>query len=46
MGYEKPTVERLGSLEELTLTKVLGPSDGVFFIVKDAPGNPPVHSGS
>ncbi len=46
MAYQKPTIERLGTLGELTLTKVLGPSDGVFFIVKDAPGNPPVHTGS
>lgn len=37
VGYEKPTVERLGTLAELTLTdwgnKSWGGSDGIVFIV-------------
>lgn len=28
-GYEPPTVQRLGTLEELTLGGVIGPDDGM-----------------
>lgn len=34
VGYEKPTVERLGPLVELTLThKTWGGSDGIVFTI-------------
>ncbi len=39
VGYEKPTVTRLGSLAELTLTwdKAWGGSDGIVFMGIDIP---------
>jgi hypothetical protein len=38
LGYEKPTVERLGSLAELTLTdKAWGGSDGIVFMGINVP---------
>lgn len=42
MAYEKPTVNRLGSLAEMTLTgcfmgKTLGGSDGTMFMGMSVP---------
>ncbi len=46
MAYEKPTVTRLGTLEQLTLTKQLGWYDIVWWIPTDSDNPPPVHNGS
>ena len=47
MAYEKPTVTRLGTLEQLTLTKELGFYDIIWLIPikNDDPGGG-IHAGS